>query len=125
MGSPDEDRIRHEARGRIAGRPSMVLDGDPIEELARAHERHAERLDSISLELADVGKINHLGNTSEGLAATHNIGVAVHTHDQSVVNTLKHQADQARAIAAALREIDSALKAAESSSEAAIKQAAQ
>lgn len=110
MGRPDVDKIRDEARERIAGRPSMVLDGEPIEELAKAHERHAERLEAIVRDLRFVGRENHLGNTSEGIAATHNIGVAVHDHDRSVVATIKEQATQARYIAGALRQIDTDIK---------------
>ncbi len=105
MGYPDQDRIRDEARRRIADRPNMVLDGDPIEELARAHERHAERLSAIIDSLEHVGRTNHLGDTVEGRAATHNLGVAVHDHEQSMVQTLRGEIAEATTIAAALRQI--------------------
>ncbi|BDH58198.1 hypothetical protein [Tsukamurella sp. PLM1] len=105
MGSPEADKIRDEARERIAGRPTMVLDGDPVEELAKAHDRHAARLEAIVRELRFVGRENHLGNTSEGEAATHNIVVAVHDHERSVVKSTEEQASRARYIAGALRQI--------------------
>ncbi|CAM3604380.1 hypothetical protein ACXYTP_01260 [Tsukamurella ocularis] len=105
MGNPEADKIRDEARQRIADRPSMVLDGDPIEELAKAHDRHANRLDVIADSLVDVGRVNHLGNTVEGRAATYNINVAVHDHEHSVEQNLRREAAEARTIAAALRQI--------------------
>lgn len=120
MGSPEAERIREEARGRIAGRPSMVLDGDPIEELARAHERHAKRLEEIIKELTGVGRTNYLGDTSEGRAATHNVGVAVHDHERSVVGSLKMQRQQSLTIAASLRQIGRDLRDAEAENQSAI-----
>ncbi len=105
MGYPDQERIREEAEGRIVDRPNMVLDGDPIEELAKAHERHSERLKKIVRSLSQVGRTNYLGDTVEGRAATYNIGVAVHDHEHSVVQNLNREASDARAIAAALRQI--------------------
>ncbi|GAB3125575.1 hypothetical protein GCM10027289_00040 [Tsukamurella serpentis] len=105
MGYPDEERIREQARERIADRPNMVLDGGPIEELARAHERHAERLNAIVDSLGDVGRRNFLGDTTEGRAATHNLGVAVHDHDLSLVRSVSWQAEQATMIAQSLRQI--------------------
>ena len=125
MGRPDVDRIRDDARERIAGRASMVLDGEPIEELAKAHERHAERLDAIVKSLQYVGRENHLGATSEGQAATHNIVVAVHDHERSVVNTIYEQADQARYIARALRQIQPDIAATESENRSQITAAGQ
>lgn len=125
MGRPDVDRIRDEAHERIAARPNMVLDGEPIEELARAHERHATRLDEIVDELANIGTNNYLGDTSEGRAATENIHIAVNTHDRSVANTIREQARQARVIASALRQIDRDIRSTESENQAAINRGAQ
>ncbi|CAM3276701.1 hypothetical protein [Tsukamurella hominis] len=105
MGSPEADKIRDEAQQRIADRPNMVLDGDPIEELAKAHDRHAARLKEIVQSLTEVGRTNYLGDTIEGRAATFNIGVAVHNHENSVVQNLNREADEAKVIAAALRQI--------------------
>lgn len=105
MGYPDQDRIRDEAQQRIVDRPIMVLDGDPIEELAKAHERHAARLKAIVVTLGDVGRTNFLGDAVEGRAATHNIGVAVHDHENSVVQNFLREAAEAQTIASALRQI--------------------
>lgn len=105
MGNPDADKIRQEAEQRIADRPNMVLDGDPIEELAKAHERHANRLDALVRSLRNVGRTNYLGDTVEGRAATHNIGVAVHDHEYSVVQNFLRESNEARVIAGALRQI--------------------
>lgn len=105
MGSPEADKIRDEAHQRIADRPNMVLDGDPIEELAKAHDRHAKRLDAIIVSLDRVGRVNYLGDTIEGRAATYNIGVAVHDHDHSVVQNFAREAAESRTIAGALRQI--------------------
>lgn len=105
MGYPDADKIRDEAQQRIADRPNMVLDGDPIEELAKAHERHATRIAKIIDSLDEVGRTNYLGDTVEGRAATYNIGVAVRDHEHSVVQNLVREAAEARTIAAALRQI--------------------
>lgn len=125
MGSPDADRVRDEARERIAGHPSMVLDGEPIEELAKAHERHATRLEGILKDLADVGTNNYLGETSEGRAATHNIHVAVNSHERSVANTIAEQASQARLIASALRQIGKDIRDTEEYNRETISQATQ
>ncbi|MBS4104426.1 hypothetical protein KFZ73_24755 [Tsukamurella paurometabola] len=105
MGYPDQDRIRDEAQQRIVDRPIMVLNGDPIEELALAHDRHANRLDVIADSLVDVGKVNYLGDVVEGRAATYNINVAVHGHEHSVEQNLRREAAEARTISAALRQI--------------------
>ncbi|MBS4104497.1 hypothetical protein, partial [Tsukamurella paurometabola] len=105
MGYPDQDRIRDEAQQRIVDRPIMVLDGDPIEELALAHDRHAARLKEIVQSLSEVGRTNYLGDTVEGRAATFNIGVAVREHECSVVQNLDREADEAKMIATALRQI--------------------
>lgn len=105
MGYPDQDRIRDEAQQRIADRPNMVLDGDPIEELAKAHERHSQRLLEIVDSLREVGRTNYLGDTVEGRSATHNIGVAVHDHEHSVVQNYLRESGDAQTIAAALRRI--------------------
>ncbi|TWS26772.1 MULTISPECIES: hypothetical protein [Tsukamurella] len=105
MGNPDADKIRQEAEQRIADRPNMVLDGDPIEELAKAHDRHAERLRVAIRSLDHVGRTNYLGDTVEGRAATYNIGVAVHDHENSVVQNFTREVQEAEVIAAALRQI--------------------
>lgn len=105
MGNPEADKIRDEAQQRIADRPNMVLDGDPIEELAKAHERHADRVDAIVFSVRHVGRTNYLGDTVEGRAATHNIVVAVHDHENSVVQNLVRESQEARTIAGALRQI--------------------
>lgn len=105
MGNPDADKIRQEAEQRIADRPNMVLKGDPIEELALAHERHAARLKAIIDSLNDVGRKNYLGDTIEGRAATYNLGLAVHDHEYSVVENLTREVAEAGTIAAALRQI--------------------
>ena len=105
MGYPDQDRIRAEAAQRIADRPNMVLKDDPIEELAKAHDRHADRVDAIVFSVRHVGRTNYLGDTVEGRAATYNIGVAVHDHENSVVQNLVRESQEARTIAGALRQI--------------------
>ncbi|MEC4612783.1 hypothetical protein [Tsukamurella tyrosinosolvens] len=105
MGNPDADKIRDEAQQRIADRPNMVLKGDPIGELAKAHDRHADRVEAIIDSLREVGRTNNLGDTVEGRAATHNIVVAVHDHEHSVVQNLVRESAEARTIAAALRQI--------------------
>lgn len=105
MGNPDADKIRDEAQQRIADRPNMVLKGDPIEELAKSHDRHAARLKVIVRSLSEVGRTNYLGDTVEGRAATFNIGVAVHDHEQSVVQNFNREIAEAEMIAAALRQI--------------------
>lgn len=105
MGNPDADKIRQEAEQRIADRPNMVLKGDPIEELAKAHERHAARLKELVVTLRDVGQTNYLGDTVEGRAATYNLCVAVHDHEYSVVQNFLREAGEAVTIAAALRQI--------------------
>ncbi|KXO93737.1 Uncharacterised protein (plasmid) [Tsukamurella tyrosinosolvens] len=105
MGNPDADKIRQEAEQRIADRPNMVLEGDPIEELAKSHDRHAARLKVIVRSLSEVGRTNYLGDTVEGRAATFNIGVAVHDHEQSVVQNFNREIAEAEMIAAALRQI--------------------
>ncbi|VDR41379.1 Uncharacterised protein [Tsukamurella paurometabola] len=105
MGYPDQDRIRDEAQRRIVDRPIMVLNGDPIEELAKAHDRHAERLRAAIRSLGHVGRTNYLGDSVEGRAATHNIGVAVHDHENSVVQNFTREVREAEVIAAALRQI--------------------
>ncbi|NMD56323.1 MULTISPECIES: hypothetical protein [Tsukamurella] len=105
MSNPDADKIREEAVQRIADRPNMVLKGDPIEELAKAHERHAARLKQLMVTLRDVCRTNYLGDTIEGRAATYNLGVAVHDHEHSVVQNFQREAAEALSIAAALRQI--------------------
>lgn len=105
MGSPETDKIRDEAQQRIADRPNMVLNGDPIEELAKSHDRHAARLKEIIQSLDQVGRTNYLGDTVEGRGATFNLCVAVHNHEHSVVQNLEREASEARTIAAALRQI--------------------
>ncbi len=101
------------ARARIADRPNMVVDGNPQEEIARALERHAERLREAAAGLIEVGNKNHLGQTAEGEAATHNIRVAAVTHSRSVMNTLLDQADSAEGIAGGVRQIRRDLEQAE------------
>ncbi|MCS3780345.1 hypothetical protein [Tsukamurella ocularis] len=105
MGNPEADKIRQEAEQRIADRPNMVLKGDPIEELALAHERHADRMDLIIKSLESVGRVNYLGDTVEGRGATYNLRVAVHDHEHSVVQNYAREVAEARVIAAALRQI--------------------
>lgn len=105
MGNLEADKIREEAQQRIADRPNMVLDGDPIEELAKAHDRHADRIEVAADSLDDVGATNYLGDVVEGRAATHNLKVAVHDHEHSVVQNFRREATEARAIAVALRQI--------------------
>ena len=105
MGNPEAEKIRREAEERIADRPNMVLKGDPIEELAKAHDRHAERLRVAIRSLDHVGRTNYLGDTVEGRAATYNIGVAVHDHENSVVQNFTREVQEAEVIAAALRQI--------------------
>ncbi|ADG77941.1 putative protein OS=Tsukamurella paurometabola (strain ATCC 8368 / DSM / CCUG 35730 /CIP 100753 / JCM 10117 / KCTC 9821 / NBRC 16120 / NCIMB 702349/ NCTC 13040) OX=521096 GN=Tpau_1312 PE=4 SV=1 [Tsukamurella paurometabola] len=91
----------HEA---IKGRPSMVLDGNPHEELARALERHATRLDEAAKGLEEVGQVNHLGPTREGEAATYNIRLGAVEHERSLHRTYLAQAVEARSLASSIRE---------------------
>lgn len=93
------------AREGIAGRPNMVSDGNPQEELARALERHADRLEGAAQGVTDVGQVNNLGPTVEGEAATYNIRLGAVEHDRSIQNTFKAQATEARSLAATYREI--------------------
>ncbi|KXP11882.1 hypothetical protein [Tsukamurella pseudospumae] len=97
--------IIEDARDGIAGRPNMVSDGNPQEELARALERHADRLATAAREMRDVGLTNHLGPTVEGEAATYNIRLGAVDHDRSIHNTFLAQAAEARSLASTYREI--------------------
>ncbi|WP_019200322.1 hypothetical protein [Tsukamurella sp. 1534] len=117
MGTPPIDAARDAATKRIADKPSMVKDGDAIEELARAYERHAERLSLVIRDLTDVGTNNYLGEVVEGRAATHNIKVAVHTHANSIVNNLKRQIEAAYRRADQLRGDDKSIRTTESANE--------
>ncbi|GAA1073201.1 hypothetical protein [Tsukamurella spumae] len=93
------------AREGIADRPSMVSDGNPQEELARALERHADRLEMAAFGLRDVGALNNLGPTVEGEAATYNIRLGAVEHDRSLRNTFLAQSTEARSLAETYREI--------------------
>lgn len=105
------------AREGIADRPSMVSDGNPQEELARALERHADRLVSATEGLSEIGYVNHLGPTVEGEAATYNIRLGVVEHDRSIRKTLLAQAAEARSLAETYREIGRWILRTEGSSE--------
>ncbi|GAA1011744.1 hypothetical protein GCM10009551_097010 [Nocardiopsis tropica] len=108
------------ARDAVKGREIMVSDGNVQEELARAFERHALRLESASKDLQKVGAQNYLGPTVEGEAATYNIQVGVVTHERSLFNTFNAQAAEARGIARALRENGRRILRAEGANEAEI-----
>ncbi|GAA4383430.1 hypothetical protein [Tsukamurella soli] len=118
----DVETIRARARERVAGRQSMVVDGDVIEELARAFERHAERVRKSILELTDVGRLNHLGNTSEGRTATTNIRASAVEHPRSLRASLMANEHGARAMADNLRAISGMIERADSVSEASIRE---
>jgi hypothetical protein len=98
-------QIIEEARASIKDRPVMVSDGNPQEQLARAFDRHANRLTEAANRLRDVGSQNHLGPTVEGEAATYNIRLGAVEHEQSLFNTFRAQAAEARSMATGLREI--------------------
>ncbi|MFC7753567.1 hypothetical protein [Tsukamurella soli] len=105
----DFDEMRELAHERIAGRRGMLLDGDPIEELARAHERHAERLDRAADGLREVGWKNALGDTVEGRTVTTNYRASATAGPQSLRAALISQADASRAIAEGLRAVHTEL----------------
>lgn len=105
MADGELTQIIEAARDGIADRPNMVSDGNPQEELARALERHADRLVSAADGLREVGAINHLGPTVEGEAATYNIQLGAVEHERSLYNTFLSQAKEARSLAATYREI--------------------
>ncbi|ADG79519.1 PE domain-containing protein OS=Tsukamurella paurometabola (strain ATCC 8368 / DSM / CCUG 35730/ CIP 100753 / JCM 10117 / KCTC 9821 / NBRC 16120 / NCIMB 702349 / NCTC 13040) OX=521096 GN=Tpau_2921 PE=4 SV=1 [Tsukamurella paurometabola] len=96
-------QIMDEAQAAIADRPNMVMDGNPHEELARALERHAERITEAAKGLREVGRINYLGPTVEGEAATYNIRLGAVEHEQSLRSTYLAQATEARALAESIR----------------------
>lgn len=121
---PETELMITIARGRIANRPNVVVDGNPQEEIARALERHAQRLREAAAGLMEVGNKNHLGPTEEGEAATHNIRVAAVTHSRSVYNTLLDQADSAEDIADGVRQTRLELERTERASVWLISQAA-
>lgn len=120
MADEDLDRMMALARVAIQDRPNMVSDGNPQEQLARAFERHADRIDTAALRLRAVGDINNLGPTVEGEAATHNIRLGAYEHDRSLYKTMRNQAADARAIANALRDIGRQILRTEGTSEAEI-----
>ncbi|RDH11682.1 hypothetical protein [Tsukamurella pulmonis] len=105
------------ARVAIQDRPNMVSDGNPQEQLARAFERHAERVTTAGQRLREVGQQNFLGPTVEGEAATFNIQHGVLRHDQSLYNSLRAQATEARSVATALRSIGRQILRTEGASE--------
>ncbi|KXO97770.1 hypothetical protein [Tsukamurella pseudospumae] len=105
MADGELTQIIEAAREGIAGRPNMVSDGNPQEELARALERHADRLARAAEGLSDIGSLNYLGPTVEGEAATYNIRLGAVEHDRSLYNTFLTQATEARSLAATYREI--------------------
>jgi hypothetical protein len=120
MGDEDHERMMALARASIQDRPNMVSDGNPQEQLARAFDRHADRIDIAALELRAVGQQNNLGPTVEGEAATYNIRLGAYGHSHSLYNTMRSQATEARAIANALRDIGRQILRTEGASEAAI-----
>lgn len=120
MGDEDLERTMALARVAIQDRPNMVSDGNPQEQLARAFDRHAARLTAAARDLRDVGLQNFLGRTVEGEAATYNIRLGVVEHDRSLFKSLVTQADEARAIASALRDIGRQILRTEGASEAEI-----
>ncbi|KXP12550.1 hypothetical protein [Tsukamurella pseudospumae] len=105
MADGELTQIIEAAREEIADRPSMVSDGNPQEELARALERHADRLEQGALGLYEVGDQNNLGPTVEGEAATFNIRLGAVEHERSLYKTILAQAAEARSLAATYREI--------------------
>ncbi|MET9328589.1 hypothetical protein [Tsukamurella sp. NPDC003166] len=105
MAGGEMTEIIEAAREGIKDRPSMVSDGNPQEELARALERHADRLVAAADGLNDVGSQNLLGPTVEGDAATYNIRLGVVEHDRSIRKTLLAQAAEANSMAESYREI--------------------
>jgi hypothetical protein len=84
--------------------PGMQVDGDVIEQLARAHERHAERLLEAVQKLEGVGRVNHLGDTGEGRTATANYRASAVSGPNSFASAVMAQATVARQIATQLRE---------------------
>lgn len=96
-------QIMDEAQAAIAGRPNLVMDGNPHEELARALERHADRITAAAKKVYDVGNYNYLGPTTEGEAVTHNIRLGVVEHERSIRNTYLAQAAEARSMADSIR----------------------
>ncbi|GAA1088053.1 hypothetical protein [Tsukamurella spumae] len=105
MADGELTQIIEAARDGIADRPNMVSDGNPQEELARALERHADRLAKAAEEMSDVGSLNYLGPTVEGESATHNIRLGAVEHERSLYNTFLAQAVEARSLATTYREI--------------------
>lgn len=81
----------------------MRIDGNAIELLARAHERHAARLDGALDLLADVGMSNHLGDTDEGRIVTTNYRASAVTSERSLRAAVSRQQQVSLAIADRLR----------------------
>lgn len=104
------DNLREWARERIAGRSMMLIDGDPIGALARAHERHAERLEAALGDVRSVGIANGLGETSEGRTATRNYRQSAVDGESSFTTAVTAQAEASRRIAERLRETRASLQ---------------
>ncbi len=110
------EEIRRRARERVAGRESMVMGGDVIEELARAHERHAQRVRDAARPLLETAWGNHLGDTFEGRAATAHVRASASEGPESLLNSMMTNARVAEAIADGLRRTGAALKGSDDSS---------
>jgi hypothetical protein len=122
MGIEDE-RVRERAREGIEAVRGMSVDGDVIEQLALAHERHADRLEAAARTLERVGDVNHLGDTAEGRTATANYRASALTGEKSFATAITRHAAASRQIAAALRATGSRLAGADSDGADTIEQA--
>ncbi|MDP0398943.1 hypothetical protein [Tsukamurella strandjordii] len=122
---PEMEAMIAIARERAKARPMMVVDGNPQEEIARALERHAERLRLAANGLFRVGTANYLGDTAEGTSATHNVRVAVVTHERSIYNRMMTQASAADGMADGMRRLRQDLERREREASETIRQAAQ
>ncbi|CAM4013212.1 hypothetical protein GCM10009551_061880 [Nocardiopsis tropica] len=122
---PEMEAMIAIARERAKARPMMVVDGNPQEEIARALERHAERLRTAARDVYDVGTHNYLGDTVEGVAATNNVRVAVVTHEHSIYNRMMAQASAAEGMADGMRRLRRDLERRESEGTDNISQVAQ
>ncbi len=112
----DVEEIRRRAQERVAGRSSMVMDGDVIEELARAHERHAQRVREAAAPLGEVGRFNHLGETTEGRTVTAHYRASASDGPDSLKNSMVEIASAADKIVGGLRAVAKVLGETESDS---------
>ena len=112
----DVDRVRNSAQGRVSEYRGMLVTGDVIEQLAQAHELHAERLTNAIRHLVGIGRRNDLGDTGEGRTVTANYRQSAVDGDQSFLGVVRGQAAESRRIAQMLRKTGDVLESADDDS---------